>query len=158
MDTNKIKVLLAITIIAFLLTITSNFRKKRKVKRKIKKLARNKKEISPEEFFQLRKKKGKGREYLSNKYNFSGVYILYNYTKKMYYVGQAQKIFSRVNSHFTGKGNGDVYADYKYGDRFGIRMIALKKSKYKNLNDLERDAIETYSAYSRGYNKTRGNR
>ena len=36
-------------------------------------------------------------------------------------------IFDRVNAHFTGKGNGDVYADYKYGDEFIIKMISLEK-------------------------------
>lgn len=158
MEKEKIIITLALIFIIFMLAKTSNFRKRRRIKRKIKKLAKNKEEMSPEEFFNFRKKKDKGREYISNKYNFSGVYILYNYTKNMYYVGQAQKIFSRVNSHFTGSGNGDVYADYKYGDKFGIKMISLKESRYKNLNDLERNTIFAYSAYSKGYNKTIGNK
>ena len=76
----------------------------------------------------------------------------------MYYVGQAQKILDRVNNHFTGRGNGDVYADYKYGDRFTIKMISLENSGYSNLNDLERDTIRKYKSVSMGYNKTRGNR
>ena len=112
-------------------------------------------EVSPEQFFEIRKRKRRGRRRVKN---FAGVYILYNRTKNKYYVGQAQQVLSRVNSHFTGRGNGDVYADYKYGDKFTIKMIALKKSGYKSLNALERDMIATYDAFAHGYNKTRGNK
>lgn len=76
----------------------------------------------------------------------------------MYYVGQGKKVFQRVNNHFTGHGNGDVYADYKYGDKFTIKMIALSKSGFSTLNELERNTIRTYDAFSKGYNKTRGNK
>lgn len=158
MSKEQLWLILALGFILLVLVKTSSFRKKRRLKRKVKKLAKSKKEMTPEEFFRFRTKKGEGRGYLSNRYNFSGVYILYNYTKDLYYVGQAKKIFDRVNAHFTGNGNGDVYADYKYGDNFGIRMISLKESKYKTLNDLERSAIMAYSSCSKGYNKTRGNR
>ena len=130
------------------------------IKKKIKGLASNALEITPEEFFKIRKSSngGRGRKYISTKYDFSGVYIIYNHTKNMYYVGQGKKVFQRVNNHFTGHGNGDVYADYKYGDDFTIKMIALEKSGFKTLNELERNTIMTYNAYSRGYNKTRGNK
>lgn len=37
-------------------------------------------------------------------------------------------------------------------------MIALKNSGFSTLNELERHTIATYNAYSKGYNKTRGNR
>ena len=57
-----------------------------------------------------------------------------------------------------GLGNGDVYADYKYGDKFTIKTIKLENSGFRTLNELERNTIKTYSAYSRGYNKTRGNK
>ena len=76
----------------------------------------------------------------------------------MFYVGQATRILNRVNSHFTGKGNGDVYADYKYGDVFSIKMIALENSGFNTLNELENRTIQKYKAYTKGYNKTRGNK
>ena len=63
-----------------------------------------------------------------------------------------------MNMHFTGKGNGDVYADYKYGDEFTIKIIGLKHSGYRSLNALERDTIATFNAYAKGYNKTKGNK
>lgn len=141
-------------------TFYFNYRKKGYIKKKIKGLANNALELTPEEFFELRKTSfgGKGSPYYALKYNFSGVYILYNTIKNMYYVGQGKEILNRVNSHFTGKGNGDVYADYKYGNLFTIKMIALEKSGFKTLNELERNTIATYDSFAAGYNKTRGNK
>ena len=63
----------------------------------------------------------------------------------------------RISQHFSGYGNGDVYADYVYGDRFGIQALALEKSGFKDLDELERYTIKTYKAYEKGYNRTRGN-
>jgi hypothetical protein len=131
-----------------------------KIKEQIEGLADNTLEMTPEEFMKMRKISfgGRGRRSYALTQNFAGVYILYNKTKNMYYIGQAKQILNRVNSHFTGKGNGDVYADYKYGDEFTIKMISLENSGYKTLNELERNTIMTYNAFSKGYNKTRGNR
>ena len=136
------------------------YRQEAKIKEQITSLANNTLELTPEEFFEMRNFSlgGRGRAKVSNQYNFAGVYILLNKSKNMYYVGQGKQVLDRVNSHFTGKGNGDVYADYKYGDSFTIKMISLENSGFPSLNDLERNTIKTYNAYATGYNKTRGNR
>lgn len=105
--------------------------------------------ISPDVFFDI-KSQQKG--------DIVGVYILHNKTKDMYYVGQAKRIFFRLNQHFTGHGNGDVYADYKYGDDFAIKIIKLSESGYSDLDKLEKDLIDKYDAYNSGYNRTSGNR
>ena len=133
--------------------------KKHKINTRIERLASGVEEITPKEFFELRNHPfgGQGRPSYARTKNFAGVYILFNKTKNMYYVGQAQKILDRVNNHFTGKGNGDVYADYKYGDEFTIKMLALEGSGFSSLNELERHTISKYNAFSKGYNKTRGN-
>lgn len=105
--------------------------------------------MTPEHFFKLRKK-----------YNgdIVGCYVIYNKTKRKYYVGQATRLFFRVNQHFTGHGCGDVYADYKRGrDKFTIRLIPLVNSGYYDLDKMEKDLIAKYNAYDRGYNKTIGN-
>jgi hypothetical protein len=131
-----------------------------RIKRQMKALADSVSEISPEEFFRIRNASlgGRGKKHISSRFDFPGVYILYNNTKKMYYVGQGQNVFNRVNNHFRGHGNGDVYADYKNGDKFSIKMISLENSGCETLNELERKIIRTYGAYTRGYNRTRGNR
>jgi len=131
----------------------------REINQKITKLSNNEIELSVSDFLRMRNQTFGGQgspQYVKDK-QFPGVYILFNKSKNMYYVGQAQYIFDRVNAHFTGKGNGDVYADYKYGDEFTIKMISLEKSEYSSLNELERHTIMTYNAFSKGYNKTRGN-
>ncbi len=157
--------LIAITLIFICAVVSINifhYRRKQKqhIKRQIRGLANNTLEMTPEEFFSMRNASfgGKGSPSFALTMNFAGVYILFNSTKNMYYVGQGKEILNRVNSHFTGKGNGDVYADYKYGDKFTIKMIALNGSGFHTLNDLERNTILTYDAFSSGYNKTRGNR
>ncbi len=134
--------------------------KKAIIRKKITGLANNTLEMSPEEFMKMRKTSfgGRGRPSYALTQNFVGVYILYNKTKNMYYVGQGKEVLNRVNAHFTGKGNGDVYADYKYGDIFTIKMIALSTSGFSSLNELERNTIMTYNSYANGYNKTRGNK
>lgn len=128
-------------------------------KKKIKKLADGAIEMTPKEFLTLRKQNSGRKGYGQiKKQDFPGVYIIYNKTKNMYYVGQSVNTFERVNKHFTGKGNGDVYADYKYGDDFTLKLIRLEGSGFPSLNALEKQTIATYNAFSKGYNKTRGNK
>lgn len=149
-----VEILLLIAIIKF-----QNL-KKHKINEQIDELADNAREMTPEEFMKMRKTSfgGRGNPSYALTRNFAGVYILYNKSRNMYYVGQGKQVLNRVNAHFTGKGNGDVYADYKYGDIFSIKMIALENSRFDSLNELERNTIARYNAFSNGYNKTRGNR
>lgn len=119
----------------------------KKVKENILRLADNATELTPQEFVAFKQ----------NNDDFAGVYILYNTNKGFYYIGQAKKILYRVTCHLSGRGNGDVYSDYKYGDAFTIRLLKLDTSGYSSLNQLEKDAILTFDSYYNGYNKTRGN-
>ena len=105
--------------------------------------------LTPKEFFDIKSKQTG---------DVVGVYVIHNKTKDMYYVGQAKRLFFRLNQHFTGHGNGDVYADYKYGDNFTIQIIKLSESGYSDLDKLEKDLINKYNAYGSGYNRTSGNR
>ncbi|MDQ0159610.1 GIY-YIG nuclease family protein [Alkalibacillus salilacus] len=136
------------------------FLEQKKIREQIFELANNTLELTPAEFMEMRNKSfgGKGKPLYSSNYNFAGVYILHNKSKNLFYVGQGKQVLNRVNNHFFGRGNGDVYADYKYGDQWTIKMISLENSGFKTLNELERHTIETYDAYRKGYNKTRGNK
>lgn len=107
-------------------------------------------EITPQEFFNIKRS-------LGQKIVFPGVYIINNVTKNKPYVGQSKNVLQRVQSHFTGHGNGDVYADYKYGDQFTIKMLDFTKTDFQSLNELERYCIKVCKAYEKGYNKTQGN-
>lgn len=130
---------------------------KQQVRQQIMRLSEGHIALTPEKFFAIRNRTFESNKKYANLFNFSGIYILHNRTKNQYYVGQATKVISRVNNHFTGRGNGDVYADYKYGDKWTIRAISLEKSGCKTLNELEKRAIFAYDAYQNGYNKTIGN-
>ncbi|MFD2829960.1 GIY-YIG nuclease family protein [Corticicoccus populi] len=132
----------------------------RMIRDKVERLTVNAVEISPEEFLEIRKmnQRGRGELLYSKNYNFSGIYILHNKSKDLYYIGQGKKVYDRVYNHFAGRGNGDVYADYKYGDKWMIRMVSLEKSGFNSLNELERTFIKNYKSYENGYNRTRGNR
>lgn len=91
-------------------------------------------------------------------FDFMGCYVIHNLTRDIYYVGQAKHVTNRVYAHFTGRGNGDVYADYKYDNEFEMLLVDIMDTEYRRLDDLERDLIDAFDAYNRGYNKTRGNR
>lgn len=155
---NGINSIVELFIAIMVLLLALSFASAEMQKRKIRDLANNAIEMTPKEFFNLRNRNRGKNKRLSTIYDFEGVYILYNQTKKLYYVGQGKKVMNRINQHFTGHGNGDVYADYKYGDAFTIRAIKLEGSGFSTLNALEKSTITSYNAFSKGYNKTRGNR
>lgn len=139
------------TLIAFIAHIVSKTREK-KIRKQMTQLMSGQGVISADEFLSSRRAQHSG-----SASELTGVYILHNVSRDMYYVGQSVRVIQRVTQHFTGRGNGDVYADYRNGEEFTIRTISLASSGYQSLNDLERDAILAYDAYRRGYNKTRGN-
>lgn len=112
-------------------------------------------EIPAEEFLNRRNVLTGSR--LNGSSEFTGVYVLHNTTQDRYYVGQSIRVLDRVNQHFTGHGNGDVYCDFRNGDKFTVRTISLVSSGYESINDLERQLIDAHDAYRSGYNKTRGN-
>ena len=56
------------------------------------------------------------------------------------------KAIDRAAIQFLGRGNCDVYADYKYGDSFNVRIIPLSESGYESLNELKRTAIQALEA------------
>jgi len=70
---------------------------------------------------------------------------------------KATKILFRVNQHFTGNGNDDIYADYRCRDKFTMKLLPLSTSGYNSLDKFEKDMIAKYDAYNNGYNKTHGN-
>ena len=103
------------------------------------------------------------KERVGLKYNdFSGCYVILIFEKPVrgrrfsgwenIYVGQSVNVCQRVHNHFNGKGNGNVYADIKYGKYAYVRLIPVKP---KRLNDMETALIEAFSATS-SYNKTQG--
>jgi hypothetical protein len=68
------------------------------------------------------------------------------------YIGQSVNVFKRVHNHFNGKGNGDIYADIKYGKAAYVQFATCDKSQ---MNQVEKRLIQAFNSTS-SYNKTRG--
>lgn len=90
------------------------------------------------------------RKALTQQGEITGIFIVHNATKDLYYVGQSAKAIDRAAIQFLGRGNCDVYADYKYGDSFNVRIVPLPGSGYENLNELKRAAIQALEAADEG--------
>lgn len=68
------------------------------------------------------------------------------------YIGQSINMYQRVHGHFTGKGNGDVYADIKYGKCVYVHFIPCCEEE---LNCKEKELINLFGA-TESYNKRAG--
>lgn len=68
------------------------------------------------------------------------------------YIGQSVKICQRVHNHLNGKGNGDVYADFKYGRHIYVHFEPCARGE---MNNLERSLISSFNA-TESYNSTKG--
>lgn len=86
------------------------------------------------------------RKALTQQGEITGIFIVHNATKDLYYVGQSANAIDRTAIQFLGRGNCDVYADYKYGDSFNVRIIPLSECGYGSLNELKRAAMQALEA------------
>lgn len=68
------------------------------------------------------------------------------------YIGQSVNMHKRVYNHITGHGNGDVYADVKYGKYVYIKFIPCSSAQ---LNAYEKGLIIEFDA-TESYNRTKG--
>ena len=118
-------------------------------KERISEVLCNKTPISVKEYYSLK----------NHAKSLEGVYVLHNVDDDKYYVGQSSNVWNRVDQHFSCKGNDGVYYDYVVNEaEFTILLIPFDNSRFTSLNEMERVFIAHYNAYSRGYNKTRGNK
>lgn len=68
------------------------------------------------------------------------------------YIGQSINVYRRVFNHFTGHGNGDVYADVKYQRHVFVKFVPCA---IEQLNEYEKYLISKYNA-TESYNRTKG--
>ena len=87
-----------------------------------------------------------------------GVYLIKNKTKNKFYVGRSINVKDRLFTHFTGRGNGDVYFDYRSGDSFMVRYYPFNPNQYRSIDELEYHLIRIYQASEIGYNRQKGNK
>lgn len=147
-------VFIAFVFCLLILSLLSRRHREKRKARKVRAIAKGVEKLTPSQFFSLRNSyKGHLQDF-----DFMGCYIIHNLRNGKYYIGQATHVPQRVNAHLTGKGNGDVYADYRYGHPFEIQLIDITTTTYRRLDDMEREFIDAYDAYKRGYNRKRGNK
>ncbi|WP_255293723.1 excinuclease ABC subunit C [Bacillus wiedmannii] len=124
---------------------------------------------TPQELLELKSKKVRESRDVNN---FSGIYIIHNCVRDLYYIGQSVKVFDRAYTHFVKnqelkKGRyemnvqfnlPEIYHDYNLGDKFSISLIPLEDTSFSTLNELEDNAIRAYdSLVPNGYNRNPGN-
>ena len=95
-------------------------------------------------------------------HEFSGCYVILIFEEPVtdgcylgyddIYIGQSVNITKRVHQHFSGKGNGDVYADIKYGKSVYVLLIPCEREE---MNDLEKALISEFESTD-SYNATAG--
>ena len=131
-----------------------NAKKERELKSRVNNMMQNQVTTNATIFLQDYKLLAQKRNGSISSMENSGVYVILNLTKNLYYVGQSKNVLKRVKSHLTGSGNGDVYADFKYGDNF---EVTIHNCSIIDLNNIERTFISKYNASgSNGYNKNNG--
>jgi DNA-binding transcriptional MerR regulator len=86
-----------------------------------------------------------------------GIYIIWNKTKDKHYVGQSKNLGKRLNQHFTnGEVKNVIFAkDWYAGDDFFYKYYLCQTKD--ELDSLEKEKIEEYNAFDKGYNSTGGN-
>lgn len=138
--------------------LVGEIKKRRRFRKQMEQLLKTSLQVSVSDFLKMRSYKEKGSRTFETSLNvITGVYVLINNTKNKVYVGQSKNVFTRVNNHFIGSGNGDVYADYRLQDNFEVRLVPLTNSQFYSLDALEKSLIEFFNAAERGYNKNKGN-
>ena len=137
-------------------TIAERDKKRKAVRRELDDIRIRLEIYKPEEILNLANKKERDSMGIDN---FSGIYIIHNYTRDFYYVGQAVKVFTRIHNHFKRvNGNPEIYRDYLSGHEIFISPISLAETTYSSLNEFEDYAIRAYECLDPfGYNKNPGN-
>lgn len=125
------------------------------VREELDKLITQREKFTPQQLIGLRTVSQRKAQRVNN---FSGIYIIHNKSKSIYYVGKAEKVFNRAYNHFIkDSGNMDIYTDFILGDEFQISLIPLDETSSSTLNELEGNAIVAYNSFRNGYNKVEGN-
>lgn len=150
-------------------TIIERNKNKGNVRKELDSLRKKMIKYTPQELLELKNKKVRESRDVNN---FSGIYIIHNCIRDLYYIGQSVKAFDRAYTHFVKnqelkKGRyemnvqfnlPEIYYDYNLGDKFSISLIPLEDTSFSTLNELEDNAIRAYdSLVPNGYNRNPGN-
>ena len=80
----------------------------------------------------------------------SGVYLIFNMTKKECHVRTSKDIVEDVHSQLNGQKEEEIYAGLKNGDEIVIKLVWLKDSGFNSLGELEGACHTRIKDHSRG--------
>lgn len=69
--------------------------------------------------------------------DFKGVYCIKNNSKQKYYIGMGDKVFRKVERHFKGYGNQDIFSGYNKKNQFSVMFFRFEGSGYDSLTEYE---------------------
>ena len=96
-------------------------------------------EISPADFLKLQRKSvlySNRKDHIAAN-DAPGVYVIYNATKDIHYVGKSEKVCGYLRNLFTGFVESDVLTDFTNNDDLKIRIYMLKSSDCRAIEELE---------------------
>lgn len=70
--------------------------------------------------------------------DFKGVYCIKNQTKRKYYIDIGDNVFRKVDRHFKGYGNQEIFTDFKNKNNFSV-IFWKNDSRYDDINDYKKD-------------------
>lgn len=73
--------------------------------------------------------------------DFKGVYLLFNRTMMKCHIDVSTHVYKKVERHFRGYGNAEIFADYQAGDAFNVRFIRC--------DDMEMPELQKFGAQLR---------
>ena len=125
-------------------------------KMRVRSLRRNVKGADPYTLTRLFKiiNKFSENESFDETYNFEGIYVLYNQTKKKYFVGSSENVMDSLMLHLVGEGYSNIYDDVKSGDEFNVKFLPINDTQSDDIEDLWYTGVKAFKSNSkrRGYN------
>lgn len=103
--------------------------------------------LNVDEFFEFYDYKSYfSRKTIHHKYDGPGVYVLYNYDLKKYYIEQSEQVIEAIYQQLDGELYSSVQAEIDEENRFDIKMMLLEETPYRSLNELESETKQEFLA------------
>lgn len=83
--------------------------------------------------------------------DFAGLYYIKNITKKKCYVGRADNVYKKVERHFKGHENQEIFNDFNENNIFVVCFIKYEKEAYGSFEEFIADKIEQLQPRLIGY-------
>lgn len=143
----------AVTALAVCSAIWGNIQNKKqrqKVEVQVAEFANSGIELTLEEFMQMKDSSSQNisRADYAVKFDFAGIYIIFNKQRRKYYVGHSEEVIRAVEGQFQGYGNKEIYRDYQRECSFTVKAFSLKNSRFSSLNQQKSDYLKIHKNYA----------